>query len=106
VAACRRNEATPAREKRVAVGVGALRQRLSLVTVSAATAGVVALLVGGNFVMATLIAAGLTFGVVLLIGAFYVTVRFVIALAPLAIVVAIVLYVLHRWFDVGPGLPI
>jgi hypothetical protein len=68
-------------------------------------AGVVALFVGGNFVMAALIAAGVTFAVVLLVGVFVVTVRVLIAFAPLLIVVAMVLYVLQRWFDVGPGLP-
>jgi len=68
-------------------------------------AGVVALLAGGNVVMAALLAAGITFAIVLLIGAFYVTVRLAIAFAPLLILVAIVLYVLHRWLDVGPGLP-
>jgi len=67
-------------------------------------AGVVALLAGGNFVMAALIAAGITFAVVLLIGAFYVAVRLLIAFAPLLIVVAIVLYALHRWLGLGPGL--
>jgi hypothetical protein len=67
-------------------------------------AGVVALVAGGNFVMAALIAAGVTFAVVLLIGALYVTFRLAIAFAPLLIVVAIVLYVLHHWFGVGPGL--
>jgi hypothetical protein len=67
-------------------------------------AGVVALLVGGNFVMAALIAAGVTFAVVLLLGVFVVAVRALIAFAPLLIIVAIVVYVLHRWLGLGPGL--
>jgi hypothetical protein len=67
-------------------------------------AGVVALIVGGNFVMAALIAAGATFALILAIGVFYVAVVALFAFAPVLIVLAIVLYVLHRWLGVGPSL--
>jgi hypothetical protein len=54
--------------------------------------------------MAALMAAGATFVLILAIGVLWVAVFAAVAFAPLLIVVAIVLYGLHRWLGLGPGL--
>jgi hypothetical protein len=58
--------------------------------------GVVALVGGGNFVVDAAAAAALTFLVILLMGLVVVAFR----LMPLLIVVALVLYALHRWLGI------
>lgn len=63
-------------------------------------AGVVALVVGGDYQQAALITAGITFALVVAYGVILVAAR----LLPLLIGVAIALYVLER-IGVGPGLP-
>jgi hypothetical protein len=61
--------------------------------------GVVFLLSGGAFVIPAGIAAAVTFMVILLMGLVVVAFR----LMPLLIVIALVLYALHRWLGIGPG---
>jgi hypothetical protein len=66
--------------------------------------GVVTLLAGGDYVQWALAAGGATFVVILAFGLIFVAVRLLIVVGPLALLVAVALYLLER-IGVGPGLP-